>query len=316
MMDRIENSVFVRKYQPTSLNDVIGSFVPRIQEYIKDPMAMPNFLFASRTPGSGKTTLGKVIIKELGCESLILNSSKDRSIDTVRNTIGEFIKYKSRITDRKKCVFLDECDGLTKDAQNSLRAMMETYMDNVFFILTCNYITKVTEPIRSRCIEIDFMHQDKKQIYCHLHKICEAEQIQYSPEGLKQVILGHYPSIRDMVLYLQDVKVAGGGLSEDAILKKETEYDFLWNIIVTRDILTARRLVMDGTIDVIRANQWIFDKLFELGKRSVLTADQVKQMCFILADNERDFAVGCDIKIIFIASIYKMTDIVYGIQNG
>ncbi len=145
---------------------MVGDFKEKIIKYLEDPASIPHFLLYSKSPGTGKTTLAKAIINELELkrDSLVLNSSDDRKIDTIREKVKEFSMTKGTKPGIRRVVFLDEFDGMLKASQDALRNIMETYASNVFFILTCNNINKVIEPLQSRCLKVAFTYPDKKEV--------------------------------------------------------------------------------------------------------------------------------------------------------
>ncbi len=120
-----ENHIWTEKYRPKKVSEIVGDFKEKITQYLQDPKAIPNFLFYSKSPGTGKTTLAKCVINELGCDSLIINSSDDRKIETIREKVKEFAMAQTSKQGLKRCVFLDEFDGMTGIAQNALRNIME-----------------------------------------------------------------------------------------------------------------------------------------------------------------------------------------------
>lgn len=156
------NQIWVDKYRPKTFDEIIGQkyFVKRIKAFI-DSKNLPHLLFAG-TPGTGKTTTALVVARELygsnGIKGnfLELNASDDRGIDVIRNQIKEFAKLKSLADVPYKIICLDEADSLTKDAQQALRRTMERYSASCRFILACNEISKLIDPIQSRCVIFKF----------------------------------------------------------------------------------------------------------------------------------------------------------------
>ena len=143
------DSIWTEKYRPRKVDDVVGEFKNSIKKHLLKPKAIPNFLFYSKCPGTGKTTLSKCIINELDCDYIVINSSDDRKIETIREKVKQFAMSQSSKPGFKRCIFLDEVDGMLSASQNALRNIMETYASNVFFIMTCNNINKVIEPLKT-----------------------------------------------------------------------------------------------------------------------------------------------------------------------
>ena len=160
------DAIWTEKYRPKRVSEMVGDFKEKIIKYLEDPASIPHFLLYSKSPGTGKTTLAKAIINELELkrDSLVLNSSDDRKIDTIREKVKEFSMTKGTKPGIRRVVFLDEFDGMLKASQDALRNIMETYASNVFFILTCNNINKVIEPLQSRCLKVAFTYPDKKEV--------------------------------------------------------------------------------------------------------------------------------------------------------
>lgn len=195
---------WVEKYRPSSLEELVLDKKNKIfmNSYVRNFESAPHLLLVSKSPGTGKTSLVYVIGKVLDLEVLRLNASDERGIQTIREKVKKFIMTVS-LTGKKKLCFLDEADYLTDEAQTSLRAMMEEYTYNAKFILACNYLHKIIEPIVSRCVVLDFSFPPKEQIEKYLLKILEQEKVKYKNEVLQQIIERFYPSIRDMVQELQ-----------------------------------------------------------------------------------------------------------------
>ncbi len=297
----LSNIAWSEKYRPKKVDNVVSTSKQKILKYIDDEKSIPNFLFTSRTPGTGKTTMAKAIINDLNCDYLILNSSDDRKIETVREKIKDFVITQSS-NNKRKCVFLDEADGMIKVAQEALRNMMETYSKNVFFILTANYRDKVIEPLRSRCIEIEFTKPDKEQIKLYLSKICDNEHLEYNLEGLEKLIEINYPSIRNMVNTLQDLNIQNKMVSKDNITLKSEEYIVVWKLIEGYDFIKAKEFILKNNIDCMLLNRWLFDKLIN----TELHITKLAKLIRVISDNEYKMKLGADAQIIFISSIIDM----------
>jgi len=298
-----KNSVWTEKYRPGNLDDVVldDGIRNKIRKYLENPMSLPHFLFYSKTAGTGKTTVAKCIINELGCDSLVINSSDDRKIEVIREKVKEFSYTKSSRKDMKRCVFLDEVDGMLKPSQNALRNIMETYADNVFFILTCNDINKVIEPLQSRCAgKIFFTRPDKEKIYQYVENICRQEGMQYDEEGLKELVRLNYPSIRDCVTKLQDLHMSGKTLSKDTAQPYTSFYDELYNMLIEqKNWKKVKENILSGSIDPRLFNKHIWEKEIEKDDTNL----RLVQIC---CRNERDICLGADSKVIVVTSLPEM----------
>lgn len=291
------NQIFTEKYRPSHVEDIVGDFKDKIMKYLKDPQAIPHFLFYSKTPGTGKTTLAKAIINDMGCDKLIINSSDDRKIETVRAKVKQFSVTKSSKQNLKRCVFLDEVDGMLKASQDALRNVMETYSSNVFFILTCNNINKIIEPLRSRCITIPFAYPKKDEIYTFLVGICEKEGMKYSEEGVKELVELNYPSIRNCVLALQDIKTDELDVITDNVKPIDEVMERMWNALDKKDWKAIKIEVMQTTVDPRELNTYFW--------RKALDEERIK-LIQLTCRNERDIALGADPKVIIVTSLIEM----------
>lgn len=291
--------VFTEKYRPRKVLDVISSHSKVIKKYLEDSSTIPNFLFSSKSPGTGKTSMAYAIINELGCDKLILNASDDRTLEVVRNKIKNFALTISS-NGKRKAVFLDEFDGNLKATQESLRNIMELYAKNCFFILTCNNIEKVIEPIKSRCVYFEFTKPDKSKIFEYLKNICINEKIEYNDIGINYLIEKYYPNIRNMVLFLQDTKIKNIFLNESHPGFEKSDFEIVLNYFKQKKFNSARVYIIENGLDVKDLNHQLFEWVLNTEEISMKKKVKLIQIC---ARNERDFSYGADEKIIFIASL-------------
>jgi len=214
--------LFVEKYRPQDLDGFIGDQTIRnkIQEYLKEGTLQNLLLFGPA--GTGKTSLAKLIVKQLGADHLYINASDERGIDTIRDKIVPFAS--SIGFNGLKIVILDEADYLTPQAQATLRNTIETFSGSCRFIFTCNYLDRIIAPLQSRCMAFRITPPSKKEVGQHVLKICESEGIDYTKEDLGQIIITHYPDIRKILNTVQG-SLKGGKLVLDSKSLKNTEFE-------------------------------------------------------------------------------------------
>ena len=200
-MYKKEHTLWVEKYRSKTLNDYIGneSIKNIIQQYIHQN-DLQNLIFYGPA-GTGKTTLAKILTSNINCDSLYINASDERGIDTIRDKVSSFASSAS--FKPLKVIILDEADFLTMQAQASLRNIIETFSKTTRFILTCNFIERIIDPLQSRCQVLKIIPPSKNEAAQHIIHILKNENIKYELETLKSIINQHYPDIRKCVNTLQ-----------------------------------------------------------------------------------------------------------------
>jgi replication factor C small subunit len=196
-----EHSLLVEKFRPQTLETFVGSetLKTQLQKFI-DQNDLVNMLFYGPA-GSGKTTLAKLIVKNLDCDYLLINASDERGIETIRDKVSGFASTAS--FKPLKVVILDEADFLTIQAQASLRNVIETFSRNTRFILTCNYVERIIDPLQSRCQTLKVIPPSKSDIAQHVAWIMEEEEISFELEDLKTVVNQFYPDLRKCLNTIQ-----------------------------------------------------------------------------------------------------------------
>ena len=210
--------LWVEKYRPQVLEDYVGNEVikNKIADYLKEG-SIQNLLFHG-VAGTGKTTLAKLIAKNLNCDLLYINASDERGIDTIRDKI---IPFASTMGFKDiKIIILDEADYLTPQAQATLRNTMETFSRSTRFILTCNYLERIISPLQSRCQTFEIIPPSKTEVIEHVSNITAEEKLfDVEIEDVQKVVNTHYPDIRKIINTIQGSIVDGYVKIDDNSLK-------------------------------------------------------------------------------------------------
>jgi len=212
---------WVEKYRPNTIGDVVGheDITKRLHNYLKIKN-IPNMLF-SGPAGTGKTSSSIALAREFFGESfeqnfLELNASDDRGIDVVRNTIKDFARTLA-FDSGFKIIFLDECDALTQDAQQALRRTMEKYTKTCRFILSCNYSSKIIEPIQSRCVIYRFKPLGSKDVEKRVKEIVGIEKLKIDGKAIDAINYVCQGDLRKAVNILQATSSLDKNITEEAV---------------------------------------------------------------------------------------------------
>jgi replication factor C small subunit len=208
MAARGSEAVWAEKYRPSSLKEMVGqdAILPLLRSYA-EKRSMPHLLFAG-PPGSGKTTAALALARDLfGTEwrgsFMELNASDERGIDTVRTTIKQYARTSPLGDVGFKILFLDEADNLTSEAQASLRRLMERYSASCRFILSCNYSSRIIDPIQSRCAVFRFRAYAPEAVRTQIKRIATGEGKKVSPEALETILTASGGDMRRATNLLQ-----------------------------------------------------------------------------------------------------------------
>ena len=197
MITREDHGLWVERYRPSTMETYIGN------EHLKSKVSiylesgdLPHLLLYGRA-GTGKTTLAKLLVKNIECDYLYINASDENNVDTVRTKVKTFAStmgFKDM-----KIIILDECDYITPNAQAALRNLMETFSKHCRFILTCNYVERIIDPIQSRCQSFQIIPPSKKEVAVHLSNILKNENVTFKVDDIATIINGGYPDIRKVI---------------------------------------------------------------------------------------------------------------------
>jgi len=196
-MSKRLHTILNEKYRPDTLEGYIckDEYKAKFQEFI-DQQDIPHLLFAGK-PGAGKTTIAKILVKNIDCDYLYVNTTDERSMDVMRDKVGAFAAAGS--FKPLKIVILDEATHILQASQVILLNMMETYSLTTRFILTGNYPERLIEPLRSRCQEFDLSPPSKKIVAEHIDNILTTEGIEHSVEDVVTIIKKFYPDFRKII---------------------------------------------------------------------------------------------------------------------
>jgi replication factor C small subunit len=291
-----QHTLWIEKYRSENLEQYIGN--DAVKTRIADCIAkndIPHFLFAG-TAGTGKTTLAKLIVKNIKCDYLYINASDENGIDIIRDKVKGFASTST--FQPLKVVILDEADFLTQPAQAALRNLIEEYSVTTRFVLTCNYIERLIEPIQSRC-EIHILKPPTKgDVAKHVcTNILDVEGVQYEMQDVATVIKEYYPDVRSIIKYLQ----AGIKDNKYQWIALNTNWTKqLIQILKKRDKdawYQVRQLVADAQVDDFQvAYKYMFEQLpeFSHGHDAELSVvlDEHIWRAGVVPDKEINFAAA------------------------
>jgi replication factor C small subunit len=200
-MENKEHTLLVEKFRPVKLENYVGNehIKKTINQYLNQN-DIQNLIFYGPA-GTGKTTLAKLIVKNLDCDYLYINASDERGIETIRDKVSGFASTAS--FKPIKVVILDEADFLTIQAQASLRNVIETFSRNTRFIMTCNYVERIIDPLQSRCQVLKIVPPSKSDVAKHIAWILGEENTGFELDDIKIIVNQFYPDLRKCLNTIQ-----------------------------------------------------------------------------------------------------------------
>jgi len=292
-MESLKHSLWVEKYRPTSLENYIGNdhLKSKVSVYLESG-DIPHLLLFGRA-GTGKTTLAKLLINNIECDYLYINASDENSVDVVREKVKNFastLGFKDM-----KVIILDECDYITPNAQAALRNLMETFSKHCRFILTCNYVERIIDPIQSRCQSFQIIPPDRKQVAQHLANILTNENIEYDIKDIVTIVNSGYPDIRRVINGSQRQVVNSKLVIDENTITQSDYKTKVLDIIQTQDKKNAfqniRQLLADSKVtDFSDLFRLMFDTVDDWGKghiaECILILSKYQQSDAVVVDKE------------------------------
>ena len=282
----MEHTLWTEKYRPKKFEDIKGQIeiVKRVKAFV-EKRNMPHLLFAGPA-GVGKSTLALVVARQLYQENwsqnfLELNASDERGIDIIRNKVKDFARTKSIGEVPFKIIFLDECDALTREAQQALRRTMENYTMTTRFILSCNYSSKIIDPIQSRCTMFRFKPLEKEQMFMIIDKIAKDENLKIDDETKEALYTVSSGDCRRMENILQSSSALSSEITSHSIFSvasvaKPKEINECLNLAINNKFIDARKMLLDIMLKYGLSGQEIIKQIqTEIWNLSISENDKV-----------------------------------------
>ena len=303
----MDSAIWTEKYRPKDFSEIKGQkeIVRRVKAFVEQ-QNIPHLLFAGPA-GVGKSTTALVIAKKLFGGSwrqnfLELNASDTRGIDTIRVNVKDFARTKAIGNVPFKIIFLDECDALTREAQQALRRTMENYTQNCRFILSANYSSKIIDPIQSRCAMFRFKPLDKKEIFAIIEGIEKEEKIKVNEKAKDALYTISEGDARRINNVLQSCAAISSNIDEEIVysmasVAKPKEIGEVLKLALQNKFIDARKKLLDITlnyglsgIDIIKQIQQEILNLENLSNENkMLLMEKCGEIEFRLTEGSDEF---------------------------
>ncbi len=318
-----EYEIWVEKYRPKTLDEIVDQeeVVARLKGYVEQKN-IPHLLFAG-PPGTGKTASAIALTRDLFGENwrdnfIEMNASDERGIDVVRHKIKEFART-APINAPFKIIFLDEADALTADAQAALRRTMEMYSKICRFILSCNYISRIIEPIQSRCAVFKFKPIPPEAMKKRLMEICKKEGVKITKDGLEALIYVSGGDFRKAINALQGAAALNKKVDANAIYQitataRPEEIRNLLDVALSGNFMQARDMLDKLMVEYGMSGEDVVSQLFREivsssmdEKLKVILIDRLGEVDFRLTEGAND-RIQLDAYLAFLSNVGKFKD--------
>ena len=303
----MEHLLWTEKYRPKKIEDCIlpERLKKPFQEYVNQSN-IPNLLLAGGA-GVGKTTVAKAMCEEIGCDYMVINGSDESGIDTFRTKIKNYASSMS-LSGGRKVIIIDEADYLNPNStQPALRNAIEEFAINCSFIFTCNYKTRIIEPLHSRCAVIDFgLKNDEKasmasQFFKRLQGVLETEKVEFDDKVIAELVKKHFPDFRrvlnELQRYSQFGKIDVGILAQIGNIQLQE----IVKHIKAKDFGAIRKCVATSDLDANGVFRQIYDSLYDFMK-----PQSIPQAVLIIADYQYKNAFVADTEINLVACLTEL----------
>lgn len=303
----MEHLLWTEKYRPKKIEDCIlpERLKKPFQEYVNQSN-IPNLLLAGGA-GVGKTTVAKAMCEEIGCDYMVINGSDESGIDTFRTKIKNYASSMS-LSGGRKVIIIDEADYLNPNStQPALRNAIEEFAINCSFIFTCNYKTRIIEPLHSRCAVIDFgLKNDEKasmasQFFKRLQSVLQTEKVEYDDKVIAELVKKHFPDFRrvlnELQRYSQFGKIDVGILAQIGNIQLQE----IVKHIKAKDFGAIRKWVATSDLDANGVFRQIYDSLYDFMK-----PHSIPQAVLIIADYQYKNAFVADTEINLVACLTEL----------
>jgi DNA polymerase III delta prime subunit len=312
------HTLFTEKYRPSNLDELI--LPERVMSKFKDGLTQ-NVLLAG-SPGTGKTSTAKAIVKQFGLPYIYINASTDTSVDVIRTRIMDFCSTMSILDDqgKMKVVILDEVDGVSDQFFKALRATMEQFASNSRFIATCNYVNKIPDPILSRfeVINFDFDKEEEseltKKYIRRVYDICGKEEMTIEKPALVEFVRRNFPDLRSTLNKLQGYKSEGtSNITLDDVKKFNSVYKDVFELIFneTDTVKNYKYLVGEYSNRVDEILQTLGEEFIEyIQSEKGNSTKHIPQIAVTVAEHQAQRVHVIDPAITMLSCIYKLQEII------
>lgn len=299
-----EHFIWAEKFRPREFSDYLGNETLKesIDEFIKTQQ-IPNMLFHSRSPGTGKTSLAKLLARQIDCDSLYINAADETGIDNIRTKVTTFASTLG--FNSLKILILDECQRMSDAGQRALLNVMEIHAKHCRFILTCNDVERLIQPLVSRCQVFHIQPPSKPEVAKHIARILDSEGVEYEVSDFK-ILMKYYPDIRRIIQTAQQKSVKGKlQLTEKEVIDSDSKLklvDILKGGKSKDTVKKCRQLLADtGVLDYTEYFAYLYDNVGDFAPNAIAntisTLAEFQYKDAFVPNKEINFA-ACLIKII------------------